>query len=280
MVLPCGQCIGCRLDRSRDWAARVMHESQLYENSLFVTLTYSEEALESLRAERSNTGSLWYPDFQRFMKRLRRSEGPVRFFMCGEYGEQFLRPHFHACLFGCFFPDREYHKTLGSGYKIYTSKKLSALWPHGFATIGDVTFESAAYVARYAAKSELRGHDGKRRRVVGVSGFVDEDTGEFIPALPEFTRMSLKPGIGAKWFSKYHAEVLVRDKVVLGGREGPVPRYYDKIVEAADAYAAEYRDFLRLTKAEELCYDNLPERLKVREVVAKARLAFKKRELG
>lgn len=271
LQLPCGQCIGCRIDRSRQWAVRCVHESSLFEHSCFVTLTYDDDHLERM--------SLHYRDFQLFMKRMKRKDSfaRVRFFMCGEYGEENFRPHFHAMLFGAFFSDREYFRSLPSGSRIYTSKELAGLWPHGFSSIGDVTLESAAYVARYAAKSALSGHDGKRRDV--TQGFVDAETGEYMPFVPEFCRMSLKPGIGAMWYETYGKEVFPRDAVRVNGAEMKVPKYYDRLQERADAFAREYTVFLRGQRAAAASGDNTRERLNVREAVMKARLSFKKRGL-
>ena len=144
LELPCGQCIGCRLERSRQWAMRCLHEASLYDRNAFITLTYDDSHLPP-------GGSLSYPDFQRFMKRLRRRIGSkVRFYAGGEYGEQgTIRPHFHACLFGYDFPDKVFFKRSASGDKLYTSKLLESLWPYGISSVGDVTFQSAAYIARY-----------------------------------------------------------------------------------------------------------------------------------
>ena len=101
LSLPCGQCSGCRLERSRQWAMRCVHEAAAYDCNAFITLTYDEENLPA-------DGSLNYDHFQLFMKRLRKAIEPnkVRFYMCGEYGEENGRPHFHACLFGYDFPDK------------------------------------------------------------------------------------------------------------------------------------------------------------------------------
>ena len=101
--LPCGQCIGCRLERSRQWAVRCMHEASLHDENSFLTLTYSDENLPP-------GGSLHLPDFQNFMKRLRKSIAPkrVRFYHCGEYGDILSRPHYHALLFGYDFDDRKF----------------------------------------------------------------------------------------------------------------------------------------------------------------------------
>lgn len=265
LTLPCGQCVGCRLERSRQWAVRCVHESQMHDFSVFVTLTYDNDHLRS--------SSLIYRDFQLFMKRLRKAKGPVRFYMCGEYGEGGSRPHFHACLFGVFFEDREVLKVLPSGSTLYTSEELKRLWPFGFSSIGDVTFESAAYVARYVMK-KVTG-SGAADHYLSVSAA----TGEVVERVPEFNRMSLKPGIGAKWFEKYAREVYPRDFVVLNGVKMKPPKYYDKVLEKTDLGKAADVEFGRLQRMATAEYDNSPERLKVREVVTKSRLSFKKRSI-
>ena len=150
----CGQCAECRLKRSREWAVRCMHEASLHRENCFLTLTYRDD----FRAI-----SLRYKDFQGFLKRLR-SRYPnkkILFFACGEYGETNpvtkvvdggkYRAHFHALLFGFNFPDRVPCRLLG-GADMYNSAILDATWGFGNCKIGDVTFESAAYVARYAMK--------------------------------------------------------------------------------------------------------------------------------
>ena len=143
--LPCGQCIGCRLKRAESWAVRCVHESRMHSENCFITLTYDDDNLPPY-------GNLRYADFQKFLKRLRKKRGPFRFFMAGEYGEQFFRPHHHACLFGLHFHDRELHSRSDSGSDVCVSAELSDLWPDGHASVGDFTFESAAYVARYVVK--------------------------------------------------------------------------------------------------------------------------------
>ena len=156
--LPCGQCIGCRIDRSRDWALRCVHEASSFTYNCFVTLTFDDVHL-------NHRGSLVKSDFQKFMKRLRkrydgidavsRPDGsvhfPIRYFHCGEYGSLLSRPHHHACLFNFDFPDKELWSTR-SGVRLFRSESLERLWPFGFCTIGEVTWESAAYVARYVTK--------------------------------------------------------------------------------------------------------------------------------
>jgi len=45
VTIPCGRCVGCRLERSRQWAMRCMHEASLHEENIFITLTYNPENL-------------------------------------------------------------------------------------------------------------------------------------------------------------------------------------------------------------------------------------------
>lgn len=270
LSLPCGQCIGCRLEKSRQWATRVMHEASQHEHSVFITLTYSEDHLQR--------PSLNYRDYQLFMKRLRKHYcGNVRFYMCGEYGDKFGRPHFHACLFGPYFKDRELHTTLASGHKLYTSPTLTKLWGKGHATIGDVTFESAAYVARYVTKKVTgRNADSHYTKI-------DPETGEAIELEPEFSRMSLKPGIGAGWFEKYGNEVFPRNEVITNGHKSSPPRYYTKIF---DKDIERFSDLMRIeveTKKFDIAKkheeNNTAHRLAVREKCAQARLSQLKRSI-
>ncbi|AXH77429.1 MAG: replication initiator protein [Microviridae sp.] len=218
LKLPCGQCIGCRLERSRQWAIRCVHEASLYERNCFITLTFAPEFLPK-------SGSLSKRDFQLFMKRLRKRFGAgARYFMCGEYGELNRRPHYHACLFNFDFPDRELWSVRGD-VRLYVSRSLSELWPFGFSTIGDVTFDSAAYVARYITK-KITGDmaSSHYERVDPVSGEVND-------LLPEFTTMSRRPGIGRGWFDRFRSDVFPHDRVVLDGRELRPPKYYDRIFD-------------------------------------------------
>ena len=120
--MPCGQCIGCRLERSRQWAIRCVHEASLWPDNCFVTLTFDDDNIIS-------SGSLVKADFQKFMKRLRKRFGKgVRYFHCGEYGDLLGRPHHHACLFNFSFPDRYLWSSSG-GVNLYRSPTLEELWP-------------------------------------------------------------------------------------------------------------------------------------------------------
>lgn len=224
LYVACGQCIGCRLERSRQWAVRIMHEAQMHPANSFVTLTYDDDHLPS-------RGSLAYPDVQKFLKRLRKHLNfPIRYFLCGEYGAVSGRPHYHICLFGHDFRDGSdsFYNSMSPGAKLRISKVLSRLWPFGNALIGDLTFESAAYTARYIV-DKITGD-----LAVDHYSRIDPDTGEIYQLEPEFTRMSLKPGIGQSWYDKYSDDVWRIRGVVSRGHIARPPRSYIKALKRDD----------------------------------------------
>lgn len=287
LKLPCGRCVGCRLDRSRQWAIRCMHEAQMHRDNCFITLTFAPFTWVSTR--RPSDADLLYREFQLFMKRLRKrfSGVTIRFYMAGEYGENFGRPHFHACIFGLDFPDKDFLVRTPAGANIYRSKILEELWPFGYSSIGELTFESAAYVARYCMK-----------KITGDAAdlhyeHVDPETGEVFWRTPEFNKMSLRPGIGASWFEKYKTDVFPHDHIIIRGKECSVPRYYGKIYErnTMSSYVNAAGDVVEFSQLSEIkdrrvdkallaVDDNTPERLAVKEQVALANLKKLQRKLA
>jgi len=258
--LPCGRCTGCRLERSRQWAVRCVHEASQWENNVFVTLTYDDEHLPEDQG-------LDVSEFQRFAKRLRkaRPDDKVRYFHCGEYGEREKRPHYHALLFNVDFKDKYAWRS-----DTFRSAELERLWPLGHSEFGGVTFESAAYVARYSLK-KLTG----QAAIEGYKRF-HLRTGEEVSVAPEYATMS--HGVGGSWLEQYAEEVYPLDRVFSRGREAKPPRYYDKRLAQVDpVLAAE----LRIERAREFDFENATEeRLRVREVCAEKRLnLFKGRSL-
>lgn len=227
--LPCGQCTGCRLQYSREWAVRCKHEAQMHEENCFLTLTFSPEQLE----QRANPWSLDKRDFQLFMKRLRAKTGKkIRYFMCGEYGDENKRPHYHACLFGIDFSEDREPWDKSSGHQLYRSPLLEELWDKGYSRIGDLTWQSAAYVARYVFK-----------KVKGLGDpfeHIDEETGEVIELENQFATMSRRPGLGENWYWTYgwsdaHANDFIEPEIEPRKCvKMRVPRYYDKLLQASD----------------------------------------------
>lgn len=226
----------------------------MHAENCFITLTYNDEHLPG-------DGSLNKKHFQDFAKRLRKSTGKkIRYFHCGEYGENLSRPHYHACIFGHDFQDKQLFKTV-NGFPLFTSDSLTALWPFGFTTIGALTFETAAYTARYVMK-----------KINGEQAFehysrINPYTGEITHVQPEYVTMSLKPGIGADWYEKFKGDVYPDNFVVINGKRSKPPRYYSNKLEQENPQQKidikqQQKKFAALHAA-----DNTPERLDLREYI-------------
>lgn len=250
LELPCGQCIGCRLDKAKEWSLRCVHEAELHEENCFVTLTYDDEHLP-------RDLSLDVGHFQKFMKRLRKRISPrkVRYYHCGEYGDQNRRPHYHALLFGYDYPDRESY-----GNQDF-SELLARDWGKGFCTIGDVTLESCRYVARYVTK-KITG-DMKDEHYWSC----DAATGEMFTIKPEYATMSRRPGIGRGWLEKYGSDVYPAGYVVHDGASYSAPRYYDEWKAGKDPELIEELKAKRRAKID--FGEQTEERRAVREEVMK-----------
>jgi len=273
--VPCGRCVGCRLDKSRVWALRCVHEASLHDENSFITLTYAPEHLPS-------DGGLVKEDFQKFMKRLRKKFAPrrIRYYMCGEYGDRTNRPHYHALLFGLDFSDREALPPSASGADLFTSKTLEKVWGKGFVTVGDVTFESAAYCARYIMKKL----NGPACEVVndetGLRPYerFDSRTGEIVEVEKEYCAMSRRPGIARDWIQKFTGDCYPKDFVTVRGVKVRPPRYYDQYLESVNP------DLLDDVKAQRafvssLSDDNSELRLSQKKTVKEAQFDQLKRNL-
>lgn len=280
LSLPCGKCMGCRLERSRQWAVRIMHEAKMYENNTFLTLTFDDDNL----AVMCPNGSLDKSHMQKFIRDLRWNiipevfrtrknsrkrkvwikENKIRYYLCGEYGEQTNRPHYHVCLFNYDFEDKEYFKTVnGSDY--YTSKFLKEIWPYGNNIIGELTLESAGYVARYCTKK--------------LSG--DMAVKEYDKRIPPFSLSSLKPGIGASWLDKYgKSDCFIHDEIVVNGVKCKPPRYYDKCLERLDSDLYLDNKKKRIESSLLRLDDNTYSRLQVKRQVKEGKFKLLKRNLG
>ena len=242
---------------------RCVHESQLWTDNISLTLTYDDDHLP-------DNYSVNVRDFQLFMKRLRKhySGKSIRFFHCGEYGDQTLRPHYHALLFNHDFEDKIVHSNSKTGHLLYTSEILTSIWQNGHALIGDCTFESAAYVARYITK-KITGD-----RSIEHYTRVHPITGEIHQVEPEYITMSRRPGIGSGWVSKYKSDIFPSDTVVINNHRVRPPKFYDKHLEEKE---------LELVKKQRIRYsrqksaDNTKRRLRDREFVQQIRMKLLKR---
>lgn len=310
LTLPCSRCIGCRLEKSRQWAVRCMHEAKLHRHNSFVTLTYAPEHLP-------DSGSLRKSDAVKFLKRLREaafrqhqeefppgnrpvgrggiltststaepekrerraSQKPlarrplIRFYLAGEYGERFGRPHFHICLFNCDFSDKHYLAKTPSGSKLYRSPTLEQLWKFGHSSVGELTFESAAYAARYIMKKQTG--DGEKQEYK----IIDPDTGEIYSKVKEYNNMSRRPGLGREWFNRYHRDWYPEGKLIVRGKEANTPRYYDRMYRQIDPLGHEDLQLGRYLEMVNHWQDNTDARLQVKEQVTAAKISQLKRRI-
>ena len=300
MEVACGQCLGCRLDRSRMWAMRIVHESTLYEDSggnCFVTLTYRDKHEcddEQLRGRFHipDDWSLSKRHFQLFMKRLRKFFHPqkIRFYMCGEYGNRCKhridldrvvcpmcnvgRPHYHACLFNCSFPDLVAYGSGVDGYGRFTSGTLERIWKYGFVDVSPLNFDTAAYVARYCLKKVNGGLAEDHYMCCDLDGVITFLT-------PEFSLMSRRPGIGRDWYDRYKSDLFPSDEVPVPGF-GVVrgmPRYYEKLFQVEDPLKLEEIKSLRKEFMKAHADDYTPQRLFSKYKVAKDRCSLLRRSL-
>ena len=243
--IPCGKCIGCRLDYSRQWANRCMLEAKQYEHNAFITLTYEDAALTFNDGANRKTGevmkvpTLVPEELTKFMKDLRRyykyhyGEEGIRFYACGEYGSKNDRPHFHVIVFNLNIRDKEYLFTNSSHDKIYTSEIIRGIWGKGHVTIGDVTWNSAAYTARYVMK-KIKGKDAKKYY-------------ELLGVVPEFTRMSRREGIARNYYENNKDKIYELDEIILANKKGLAQKikpckYYDNL------YDIENHEFMQKLK--------------------------------
>ena len=238
----------------------------MHDDNCFITLTYDDEHLPWDR-------SLNKKHFQDFMKRLRFQERQktIRYFHCGEYGDTLGRPHYHALLFNHDFSDKTLWHTK-DGINTYTSSVLERLWPFGFSTIGQLTWQSAAYCARYVTKKKT-GEQAKEHywRMLATDLEIELE--------PEYATMSLKPGIGKTWFDTYRDDCFPSDYITHEGKKLEIPRYYDKLLADHNELELKRIKENRRRQADKHRDNNTPSRLAAREACARAKLAQLKRNL-
>lgn len=191
LEVPCGHCIACRIARTREWTIRLLHESEFWEDTSFLTLTYNDDYLPS-------DGSLVPRDLTLFFKRLRKDlekdKRKIKYYACGEYGDTYGRPHYHAIVFGLSPKDKGI---------------VEDNWTYGFVRIGTVTYDSCRYVAGYVQK-----------KLYGKGAELYDEKGIY----PPFSRMS--KGLGEKYVEKYWNKLYSQETVTVRGIPMGLPRYY------------------------------------------------------
>ncbi len=264
------------------WAMRIVHESCMHADvfgNCFITLTY--RSIEECNSKQFAKGyfvpvdySLNYYHFRDFLKRLRRHfPQKIRYFHCGEYGDENLRPHYHACLFNVSFDDQVVEQSR-EGIITYSSPTLSKIWPYGFSTIGELNYRTAAYTAGYILK-KITGNQALdaylRNDEYGVAYWVK----------PPYTTMSLKPGIGEKFYEKYKNDFFPSDESPVPGKGiiKKVPRYYETILKNENPDLHGLVKKMRQKWMAAHSEDFTPERLRAKYECHKARNSTQKRTL-
>ncbi|AXF52778.1 MAG: replication initiator protein [Microviridae sp.] len=294
--IPCGKCIGCKLDKSREWANRCLLELEYHSSAYFVTLTYNERYVPvstypGTDGVEFQSYSLCRRDVQLFLKRLRKAKEPavIRFFGAGEYGETTMRPHYHLILFGLELDDLIPYEKSERGDWYYKSAFLERIWskrmvnnrlgdvsgayePLGEVIVAEVSWETCAYTARYCTKS-LNGFDKSVYTKFGME--------------PPSLYMSRNPGIGNQYF-KDHPELYdyqyISVSTSTGGKKFPIPKYFDRLQQEAeegslDALKERRQAFARAssqlkassTTLDEFEYGDIEEQIKKRSVKALTR---------
>lgn len=234
--IPCGQCIGCRLDYSREWANRITLEAKKYKDNLcwFITITYDDEHLPLNQVKNEKTGeiiqgaTLCKKDLTDFIKRLRRhyeynyNHQNIRFYAAGEYGETTKRPHYHICFFNLpIYTELKKLKNNELGQCIWTNEEIEKIWGKGFIAIAKQSWETAAYTARYMLKKQK----GENADWYYKSQAI----------IPEFTQMSRKPGIAKDYYEKNKEKIYQNDEITLltGNKVRNIkpPKYYDNLYD-------------------------------------------------
>lgn len=281
--IPCGQCLGCRIDYSRQWANRLMLELEYHDSAYFVTLTYNDAHLPTHLYSDPETGeafpsySLDKRDCQLFFKRLRKSfsDDHIRYFLSGEYGPSTHRPHYHAIIFGLHLNDLRFYKKSELGFDYMISDKLSDIWSKGYVVVSEVTWETCAYTARYVTK-KLTGDAGEFYALHNIE--------------PPFSLMSRKPGIAAQWYID-HPDLYDMEYINIatekGARKFRPPKYFDRLLERdnPDEYAKlkecrkRFAEVMRLIELENTDLDYI-DYLKVKEDNFKKRIKILDQKRG
>lgn len=229
ICLPCDQCIGCRLEYSKQWANRMVCESLNYDpdTNFFLTLTYDDEHIHT--SEKGHL-TLFPSDCTKFFKDFRDRMSyhygiqGIRFFLAGEYGDTTFRPHYHACLFNCPLSGLEYKYSNNRGDHFFTCPDIESVWPYGYHLVSQFNWLTAAYTARYILKKQ-KGDNAELYEEAGIE--------------PPFTRMSRMPGIGSDYFREHFVDIYDTDSIVLPPKEGKSnvvkpPKYFDNMLKGHD----------------------------------------------
>lgn len=287
MEVACGQCFGCRVDHRLMWSIRIVHEASMHLDHFgnsWATLTYRDPGACSEQQYKEGhyipaDYSLVPSHVSQFVRSLRRAnkDHKIRYFYCGEYGNDNERPHYHICIFNHSFAD-QYLWDDDEGFYTYTSDELNSHWPWGFTTVAPLNLRTASYTAGYSLKKIT----GKRAEEHYLRC---DANGVAYWLMPEYIRMSTgrgKPsGLGASFYEKYSSDIFPSDTSPVPGHgtRQLVPRYYQNILSEENPAMLESIKELRQEFIKKHAADFTPERLRDKYICARAKNANQKRNL-
>ena len=220
LKIPCGHCINCRKNHSRDFAIRAVCESMYHKENCFLTLTYDDDHLPHSVNDMKD-------DFNYFIKDLRNLGYKIRYYGCGEFGETSNRPHLHIVIFG-YYPEDAIPDRFGRYFK---SDFLSKIWSKGFVSVGNVEFGSCFYTAGYTNRSEKK---------------------------TAFIKMSLRPGLGYQFALDNKEDIL--KGIIYGPfgsvSSSSPPRYFYRVLESLGLDTSNAKDF-NISKMKNIYVDSL-----------------------
>lgn len=280
--IPCGKCIGCRLDYSRQWANRCMLEAQYHPEGTcwFFTITYNDKYVPKVVTQDPETGksvpayTLRKRDFQLFMKRLRKafSDDRIRFFAAGEYGSETFRPHYHAVIFGLHLVDLE-PWSKSKNFQLFTSKSIAKIWSmcynknmesslckEGYASLAPESFEEEGKV--YEPYGRIVISPCTWETCAYTARYTAKKSNTLYPEFFErfglqapFTLMSRRPGIGRQYYED-HPDLFDYRYINVSGEDGGIkftaPRYFDRLLEKENPVLLETLKLQRRYFAEEV----------------------------
>lgn len=271
-----------------------MHEAKLHRYNTWLTLTYDDDHLPEkylIAKKHPHTGKPVYSGTLRklHMQQLYRAarkqilrnnpkllhHGQLRYYYAGEYGEKYRRPHYHACIFGVDFADKKHISKTPAGFDLYESETLTKLWPHGQHRIAELTWENAAYTARYVMKKIT----GQKKETHYTA--INIETGEIINLEPEFNDMSRRPGIGNNWYEKYKKSVYMEKRIgvrVRGAITAP-PRYYDKLLQKQEPEKYKHIKQRRFVENLKRAANHTAARLEAEEIITNQKIRTLKQKL-
>lgn len=301
MYIPCRKCEECKAKYAQDWSIRCYHEFQVREVGAFITLTISDEEAGNFANDKKAQNSYcrkckngdryyrypinfslnkkfildWLKKFRDYL--YRQYNVSIRYFGCGEYGEQDERPHYHILIFGYNFPDKMRYSISSKGVPIFVSQELSEQWKYGICTIQEINHRACMYTAKYCTKKMhftedidiIETYYGREPEFLFMSKgncqsnrcpYIDDiiKNCKGIKSLRELYNPycdfcnKTRGGLGYDWLKRYWQDMIKIGYILIDGIKYQIPDYYMKIIKLTDEKIYDKLKLEKLNKVDEL----------------------------